>query len=271
MENQTPDSKQAPHSPKSSQHLWGVAVLTVALCGAGLWWWKSQPHQDLAQQTEIKKSDESSLDSTKPVEAPVASVDPAPASPAQPAAAPVETVAEANPKKSETSPSQVSDKKESVAHQAPPAPKPVVSCTEQTYTAQVPAEMDRDEFAEHRHLIPWKGTGTEKQICVKVQGKPVAYEKTEKGLLLAPISNPKSKVIVRACPKADLCSDPCTVAKDSFMDGLGVTSAQAGAPTKDNTKTAGVEAEMKRELAGDIDLEIFSKWKEDSKQDVCSK
>ncbi len=144
------------------------------------------------------------------------------------------------------------------ASQAPAAAAaPRGSCFTLSFThPKAPGHEDLDDCAQHRNLVRAPQAEANPQtVCVRVDGTPVAFERTPKGFLLGPVAGPQSTITVRYCLGKPTCIDPCQAPRDEFMAALGANPAQRA-----ETSLGTVEQEMAHELADHADLALFSGW-----------
>lgn len=231
--------------------------------------------------------------STNPPAAPASSAATAPAAPGAPAAP-------ANPSASPEIASRPAPEQEesSVAHapvsaerETPRAPSLAGKSALATQTScfvvayhhkPLPSHSSDEACSHHRNLIRLKHAGINSpSLCIRVNGTPVKFQRVEghpDQVLIGAVAGPKSVITARYCIGKVRCNEDCTIPKDEFMDAIGGSDDDSGAPAvaqwdADDTdeketaeQTAKLTSELKRELAsGDPEASgdgtyIFQDW-----------
>jgi hypothetical protein len=132
------------------------------------------------------------------------------------------------------------------------------------------SHSDGEACQRHRNFlkIDWQPFASKVTTCVRVDGRPVAHERTQEGLLLGPDAGPRSKIEVTVCTtaSADECTKKCSKPKDAVLGALGVDEADLKAgwdspsAAEGQAKLSSLEKQLQQELADHADLEIYSGW-----------
>jgi enhancing lycopene biosynthesis protein 2 len=135
----------------------------------------------------------------------------------------------------------------------------------------------------HRNLIklPYEGVNA-RSVCVRVNGKAVKFQQVKgkpQDIVIGPIAGPTAKITARFCMNKTTCKEDCTIQKDEFMDAIGGTFDETGDTVKvaqwdpseqnDADVSAEIDPEVKRELANQTDLGLFSGWLNESEVPAC--
>lgn len=180
------------------------------------------------------------------------------------------------------------------AHHKPAVSAPAKSipvekrCFELVFShAVLNSHQDSEACAHHKNVVhmPKDAVGiNEKSLCVRVDGKPVAFRKRENEgteLVLDPIGKYTAKITVSYCLGADSCTQKCDIPKDEFMAALGANADAVNDEVVWNTKAGKAEIQLddsvKRELVQLEDSEtqkgmkLFAGWSAGVPQPHCRK
>jgi len=132
------------------------------------------------------------------------------------------------------------------------------------------SHTDGEACQRHRNLLKmdWQAFASKVTTCVRVDGRPVAHERTHEGLLLGPDAGPRSKIQVTVCTtaSAEECTKKCSKPKDAVLGALGVDEADLKAgwdspsAAEGQAKLSSLEKQLQYELADHADLEIYTGW-----------
>ncbi len=132
------------------------------------------------------------------------------------------------------------------------------------------SHSDGEACLRHRNFLKmdWQSFSAKITTCVRVDGRPVAHERTKEGLLLGPDAGPHSKILVTVCTpaSADDCTKKCSRPKDAVLGALGVDEADLKAgwdspsAAEGQAKLSSLEKQLQQELADHADLEIYKGW-----------
>jgi hypothetical protein len=116
-------------------------------------------------------------------------------------------------------------------------------------------------------------------ICVRVDGVPVKFQRVKDIIQIGALPGPESKVSVAYCIGKAKCSESCVIPRDQFMEALsgsddeGRAFAAAKWDDKDNTDkdvTAGLSAELTGDGQDDKAVPFFKHWKLIDQKESCS-
>ncbi|MGK5089505.1 hypothetical protein WDW86_18290, partial [Bdellovibrionota bacterium FG-2] len=142
-------------------------------------------------------------------------------------------------------------------------------CFTAIYKHQVvsPSHRSKEECVQHRNGLKFppqveRASLNPKSVCVKVDGKPVAYEVSELGVAFGPLAGPRSTVQLTFGTKGAKCKVPCIVPRDSFLESLGASGVSGAANAVGDDPE--IRAELGPELVAAIgmghDLALFPGW-----------
>ncbi len=146
------------------------------------------------------------------------------------------------------------------------------------------SHRSKEECVQHRNglkLPPQieRTSLNSKSLCVKVDGKPVAYEWADIGgplksvIAFGPLAGPRSSVQLTFGTYGVRCNEPCVVPRDSFLDALGAGGASGGA---DEGNAVSDDPEIRAELGPELitamgmghDLALFQGWAVESMKEM---
>jgi|GEM_PF-5515614 len=169
--------------------------------------------------------------------------------------------------------------------------EPVIDVSKNCFTENFSqkSNLSIEALANRRNLLRLKYAAVNpKSVCVRVNGTPVAYQirpSVDAGkvdeILLGPVAAPTAKITVRYCMVKTTCNEECNVPKDEFLEAIGgvadAAEIEGGKAVKwdpeeqggEDDVTAGLDPEVKRELASHGDLKVFNGWLSEGAEVSC--